>query len=212
MPATIPAAALSAQRPSSDLSSLRHAPWYSSTVIGVIALGMALATTVFAVVDGVLFKPIALPASDRLFSVRVGFKGLPPPAGYQLEAVSTKDLQDWSDATPGALFTGFSARPSVGFGSGVNDYDAGVVSVQPNVFDVLGVRPLIGGFEPGDFERDVLTVPVIVTYPVWQGRFLGDPNILGRTVELDPVSHYGFRIVGVMPRGFVFPSEKLTSS
>ena len=189
------------------LRALRRAPWYSSTVIGVIAVGMALATTVFAVVDGVLFKPIELPASDRLFTVRVGFQGQAPPAGYQLVAVSSKDLQDWSAGTPGALFTGFSATRWVGFGPGVNAYDAGVVSVQPNVFDVLGVRPLIGGFEPGDFERDALMVPVIVTYPVWQGRFLGDPNILGRTVELDPVTHHGFRIVGVMPRGFVFPSE-----
>jgi predicted permease len=168
---------------------------------------MALATTVFAVVDGVLFKPIELPASGRLFTVRAGFKGQAPPAGYQLVPVSTKDLQDWSAATPGALFTGFSATPLVGFGTGVNDYNAGVVSVQPNVFDVLGVRPLIGGFEAADFERDALMVPVIVTYPVWQGRFLGDPNILGRTVVLDPVTHRGFRIVGVMPRGFVFPTE-----
>ena len=189
------------------LRALRHAPWYSSTVIGVIALGMALATTAFAVVDGVLFKPIDLPASDRLFTVRVGFKGQAPPAGYQLVAVSAKDLQDWSAAMPGAQFTGFSASWLVGFGAGVNAYDAGVVSVQPNVFDVLGVRPLMGGFEPVDFERDALMVPVIVTYPVWQGRFLGDPKILGRTVELDPVTHRGFRIVGVMPRGFVFPTE-----
>jgi predicted lysophospholipase L1 biosynthesis ABC-type transport system permease subunit len=38
--------------------SLWRAPWYSATVVGVMALGMALATTVFAVVDGVLFKPL----------------------------------------------------------------------------------------------------------------------------------------------------------
>src|SRR6188474_1073129 len=130
------------------LRALGRAPWYSCTVVGVTALGMALATTVFAVVDGVLFKPIELPASDRLFTVRAGFKGQPPQAGYRLESVSARDLQDWSAATPGALVTGFSATPLMGFGSGVNDYNAGVVSVQPNVFDVLGVRPLIGGFEP----------------------------------------------------------------
>jgi predicted permease len=189
------------------LRALRRAPWYSSTIVGVIALGMALATTVFAVVDGVLFKPIGLPAPDRLFTVRAGFKGQAPPAGYQPQSVSAKDLQDWSAATPGVLLTGFSATPFVGFGPGVNDYNAGVARVQANVFDVLGVRPLIGGFEPVDFERDALMIPVIVTYPVWQGRFGGDPKIVGRTVELDPVRHSGFRIVGVMPRGFVFPTE-----
>ena len=188
------------------LRALRHAPWYSSTVIGVIAVGMALATTVFAVVDGVLFKPIQLPASDRLFTVQVGIKGLAPLA-RNLHAVSAKDLLDWSAAAPGALFTGFSAQPFGGYGSGVNDDAAGGVRVQRNVFDVLGVRPLMGGFDTTDFENEGLIRPVIVTYDVWQGRFQGDANLLGRTVEMDPVRHFGYRIVGVMPRGFVFPSE-----
>jgi putative ABC transport system permease protein len=189
------------------LRVLRRAPWYSATIVGVIALGMALATTVFAVVDGVLFKPIALPDADRLFTVRPGFKGLAPRADYDLVAVSRKDIDDWSAVAADAAFTGFSAQPFVGYGAGVNDDTAGVVRVQPNVFDVLGTRPLMGGFDATDFDRDVRVRSVIVTYDVWQGRFHGDPDILGRTVENDPVGHFGYRIVGVMPRGFVFPSE-----
>ena len=45
------------------LRTLRHAPWYSATVVGVVAVTLALATTVFAVVDGVLFRP--LPSGRR---------------------------------------------------------------------------------------------------------------------------------------------------
>jgi len=189
------------------LRAVRRAPWYSATIVFVIALGMALATTVFAVVDGVLFKPIALPDADRLFTVRPGFKGLAQPTGYDLVAVSRKDIDDWSAAAPDAAFTAFSAQPFGNFGSGVNDDAAGGVRVQPNVFDVLGTRPLMGGFDATDFDREIRVRPVIVTYDVWQSRFQGDPDILGRTVENDPVDHFGYRIVGVMPRGFVFPSE-----
>lgn len=185
--------------------SLGRAPWYSATVVGVIALGMALATTVFAVVDGVLFKPIGLPAADRLFTIRPGFKDLPPADGYA--AVSRDELDGWSAAAPDVAITGFTAQPWVGFGEGVNRYDAGVVLVQKNIFDVLGVRPLIGGFAATDFDQRVPMQPVIVTYDVWQGRFRGDPNIMGRSVELDHARHAGFRVVGVMPRGFVFPTE-----
>src|ERR1019366_1342284 len=54
--------------------SLRRARWYSGTVIGVIALGMALATTVFAVFDGVLFKPLPYSKASELFSVTGGYQ------------------------------------------------------------------------------------------------------------------------------------------
>src|SRR5262245_18007784 len=57
--------------------SLRRAPWYSAIVIGVIALGMALSITVFAVVDGVLFKPLPYPNADRLVAIEPGFNNLP---------------------------------------------------------------------------------------------------------------------------------------
>jgi len=60
--------------------TLWRAPWYSATVIGVIALGMALSTTVFAVVDGVLFKPLPYPDADRLVAVEPGFKVDPAQA------------------------------------------------------------------------------------------------------------------------------------
>ena len=62
------------------LRSFSRAPWYSATVVGVIALGMALSTTVFAVVDGVLFKPLPYPQADRLVAIEPGFNNLPAPA------------------------------------------------------------------------------------------------------------------------------------
>jgi predicted permease len=185
--------------------ALRRAPWYSSTVIGVMALGAALATTIFAVVDGVLFKPIPLPASDRLFSVRPGFAGLPPRPGSA--SASAKDLRDWAAAAPAVSFTGFTAQRWGGFGEGVNDDAAGAARVQPNVFEVLGVYPAIGGFAREDFERETRMYPVIIRDDVWRRRFHGDPNVVGQTVEVDRFAHVGFRVVGVMPPGFIFPTE-----
>ncbi len=197
--------------PSTDLRqalrALRRAPWYSLTAVGVIALGMGLATTVFTVVDGVLFKPVGLPQSNQLFTVVPGFRGLPTPRGEVISA-SERDLLDWSAAAPDVVFTGFRAQPYGGFGTGVNDDTAGVATVQPNVFDVLNVRPLFGGFSAADFASPQLMQPVIATYDVWQSRFGGDPTIIGREIEIDLARHAGFRIVGVMPRGFIFPTER----
>jgi predicted permease len=186
------------------LRALRRAPWYSVTIIGVIALGMTLATTVFAIVDGVLFRPMPYPDAGRLFKIQAGFADITLD---QIVPVSASDVAHWNAATPGAAITAFQAAPAVSFGPGVNDYVAGIARVQPNLFDVLQVRPLVGGFTKEDFEQEVPFRPAIITYDLWQSRFLGDPAVVGRTVELDAWRHTGFRVVGIMPRGFSFPSE-----
>lgn len=186
------------------LRGLRRSPWYTATIIGVIALGMALSTTVFAVVDGVLFKPIDLPALDRLFSVRAAFRGTQPAAAPF--PVSSKDLHDWMLASPEIRVTGFRTLLLDGFGEGVNHSTARGAVVERNVFDVLGVRPLLGGFSDSDFEIGPSTLPVIITWNVWQDRFGGDPQIIGLMVGLDRAQHTSYRVAGVMPRQFVFPS------
>jgi hypothetical protein len=48
------------------LRALRGSPWYSATVVAVMGISMALATVVFAVVDGVLFKPVPYPRANEL--------------------------------------------------------------------------------------------------------------------------------------------------
>ena len=61
------------------LRTLRRSPWYAATAIVVVALSFALATTVFALVDGVLFKPLPFRAPDQLFVVSPGFTALSSP-------------------------------------------------------------------------------------------------------------------------------------
>src|SRR6185295_4553059 len=56
------------------LRTLGTRPWYTGTVIAVVALSMTLATTVFAVVDGVLFKPLPYERASELFAVSGGYQ------------------------------------------------------------------------------------------------------------------------------------------
>src|SRR6202044_3425872 len=72
--------------------------------------------------------------------------------------------------------------------------------VSANYFDAIGVHPMLGrGFEPGeDSGRNAHPVTVI-SYQLWQGRFKGDPRIVGKTQRLNGVVH---TIVGVAPEGF----------
>jgi len=193
------------------LRSVTGSWWYGMAVVSVVTVTMALATTAFAIVDGVLFRPLQYPNADRLVQLQPDFIdiGQPPvKLGSLISAAgaSETDLRNWQAAVPSVPMTGFRAQPWSGLGSSVNDSAAGVASIQPNFFDVIGVSPLIGGFQPQDFLDSPRVKPVLATYDVWHSRFDGAADVVGRELITDRAGGYGFRIVGVMPKGFVFPT------
>ena len=69
-----------------------------------------------------------------------------------------------------------------------------------NYFDVLGMSPALGRFfhQPDDMHPGHAPLAVM-SYDCWQGRFGGDPSVIGRTVRLNRTP---FTIVGVAPQGF----------
>ena len=125
------------------LRGLKRARWYSAAVIGVVALTLALATTVFAIVDGVLFRPLPYPDADRLVSFAPTFRSVPPPppiAGMKrIYGASAADLEYWRSAVPGLQITGFRVTPWSNLLGGVNEDVGGAASVQRNFFDVIGM-------------------------------------------------------------------------
>ena len=181
--------------------ALRRAPWYAATVVGVIALSMALATTVFAVVDGVLFKPVPYANAEELFSLEPGFSE--PVNGSP--SASPEELRTWAEAMPDVEFTGFRASREAMVET-VNERDLGAAFIQTNFFDVLGIHPLVGGFLPEHYEQLPARPPVIISHRLWRERFDGAPDILGREIAVDPRAGGRWEIVGVLPDDFVLPS------
>jgi putative ABC transport system permease protein len=181
--------------------SLRRAPWYSATIVGVMALSVALASTVFAVVDGVLFKPLPYPNAKQLVSVEAGFRSLDPKSGAP--GISLPDVEAWRASLPGVAFTAFRVGSPSRLEE-VNDLPFGVAEVQPNFFDAIGVRPLLGGFQPEHFSDRSGVGVTILSYQLWQARFAGAADIVGTRVVRGTAT---MLIVGVMPRDFVFPAR-----
>jgi putative ABC transport system permease protein len=178
---------------------LLRRPWYATAIISVIAIASALLTTVFALVDGVLFKPLGYPGESRLVAIAVSSSHGPG------SSVMPEDLAAWARALPGVALTGFRAQP-VAASTAV-----GRAVVQANFFDVVGVEPALGGFAPADFEMsDSKLEPGIITDEILHSQFGGDASVIGRTVILDPSSGYGYRVVGVMPKGFTFPAYEFS--
>jgi predicted permease len=185
------------------IRSLRRTPWYSLTVIGVLAMAMALASTVFAVVDGVLFKSLPFADADRLVAVQPGFQD---SAVRGTPSVSPRELAAWQAAMPDAQFTGFQVSRVTSIEK-PNETGLGLAIVQPGFFEVLRAHPVIGGFDATDFAGGPTVPRIVITHELWQRRFNGDRSIVGREVDADP--RVGrFRIAGVMPAGFVIPGQE----
>jgi predicted permease len=185
------------------VNALLRRPWYTVSIVAVIGVGFALLASVLAVVDGVLFKPLGYPGEGELVAIRVSSnRSRTPPT------VRPDDLVTWSDSLPGVAVTGFDVN-------GTPDGAIGKARVVANFFDVIGVRPAVGGFVPGDFiplatpRGSPLIEPRIVTHEIFESRFGGDLGAIGRTVIENPALGIGYRVIGVMPRGFVFPYDRV---
>jgi putative ABC transport system permease protein len=190
------------------LRGLRAAPWYAATVVAVIAVPMAMAATTFAIVDGVLFRPLPYSNAAQLVALLPNFNGPSrTSAADGAQSASDVDLRYWRSTLPEVGITAYRVQPWGGLGEGVNNTTAGVAVVEANFFDVVGVRPLFGGFAADDFRVPSRMQPVIASYDVWQGRFQGG-EILGREIITNRATGSGVRVIGVMPRGFTFPSSR----
>jgi len=174
--------------------TLVRRPWYTTSIVTTLAVGCALLTSVLAIVDGVLFKPLGYPGERQIVAVQLSSK-----VNGSSQGVEPDDLEAWSRAAPGVAFTGF------------RQHSTNIAIVQPNFFDVIGVRPVLGGFTPEDFAGTSSRVePRIVTDEVFRSEFGSDPAAIGRVVIVDPSRGSGYRLVGVMPSGFIFPAERYT--
>ena len=179
--------------------SLRAAPWYAAAVIVVIGLSMALAATALAIVDGVLFRAVPYQAADRLYAITAWNASRGEPA-RRLSFVAPADVRAWTGAIPDDLLTAFTINEIETIGENETARSAGV---DNRFFDVLGVKPLAGGFHPGHFVAPTPIRPAVLTYEFWQSRFAGERAVLGR--RFTDSRGRGIEVVGILPPGFVFP-------
>src|SRR5713226_9056520 len=175
---------------------LRRSPGFSILAILCLTLGIGANAAVFSWIEGILLRPYPLVVDqDRLFAVTGTDRGAP---GH-----TDVSWPDWLDLQRNAtLFDAFIAEKITGTTLSIGDRAerAPGSMVSANYFDAIGVHPVLGrGFARGeDVGRNAHPVTVI-SYQVWQDRFRGDPDIVGKTQMLNGLPH---TIVGVAPQGF----------
>ena len=174
------------------LRSFRIRPAFTVVAVLTLALGVGATTAIFSVVNGVLLSPLPFPEPDQL----VVFWANNPERGVELTRIAGGNFRDWRElnrtvssmsAVGGANYdlTGDDTAPERVPGN----------TVTPGFFSTLGIEPLMGRtFRPEDGEAGIRVA--ILSHGLWQGRYGGDPNIVGRIVTANRES---YEIVGVMP-------------
>ena len=180
------------------LRRLRKAPGFTAVAVVTLALGIGANSAIFSVVNGVLLRPLPYPESDRLvgmYHVSEGRRATMSGPNF-IDAAHAAHSLESAAATYGAsaTLTG-DGEPS----------QLEVARVSASLFSVLRVGPALGRTFTADEDTPGKTDVVVLSYALWQGRFGGDPGVIGRRIQLDGVA---CEVVGVMPPGFSYPSDR----
>ena len=180
----------------------RRSPGFTAAAVLALSLGIGANTAVFSVVYKVVIAP--LPYADPHRLVRLWEAN--PAQGIERSTVSpgtVMDLRERSRTLENVALVG--SREFV-ISDGNESWESRAATVSPALFDMLGVRPVVGRAFPPELGRskwDGAQDEIVIGYRLWRQRFGGDPNVIGRTIRMDV--QWTHTIVGVMPPGFAFP-------
>ena len=172
---------------------------FTAVAILTLALGIGANTAIFSCINAWIIKPLPYPQSERLmvFATHDQKNGwtsehVTSPADFfdfQKQNTSFEQSVAWAGASLNLTGDG---RPEL--------VDGGRVTW--NFFDTLGAKPILGRtFTPDDDHSGAPHV-AIVSQGLWQGRYAGDPKIIGRNIA---IGGEAYTVVGVMPGTFQFP-------
>lgn len=174
------------------LRSMRRTPAFACLVVFTLAIGIGASTAVWALIDGIVLRPLTYASADRLFTIDEG-----TPDGGQ-RPTSYPSFLEWRERAPALDRLAYLRGDDVILPGPDGPARVLAAFVTPDFFPALGVPALLGRtFEAGDGDR-----PVVVSWQLWQSHFAGDASVVGRTLStLDG----DLVVVGVMPRTFREP-------
>lgn len=187
------------------LRTLRKSLGFATVCVLTIGLGIGASTAIFSVVNGVLLRPLPYPNHERLVRVEERHGGSASFPGALWAANATyaafNDLE--RDAKTVENISSYRPWSFNLIGDGDPEQVTGAM-VSGNFFAALGSKPLLGRMiQPEDDAQGGDNVAVL-SYALWQRRFGGDAAIVGRVLR---VNAEGYRVIGVMPRGFDYPEK-----
>lgn len=183
-----------------SLRMLRKSPGFTSIVVLTLALGIGANTAIFSMVNALLLHPyrfhdldsLVLLWEDRGIDEGPNLRSISPGdvtdlhASSQLfEDIATYEFSDFNLSSEGRVEVARGCR------------------VSANFFSVLGVGPAHGSLFSTDNEQPGADQMVILSSKLWQSRFSGDAQLLGKAIRLDGRN---YTVAGIMPPDFDYPA------
>ena len=174
--------------------SLVNAPRFTVAAVLTLALGMGANTAMFSVIQSVLLKPWPFQNPGRLLYVSQR------QADGNGNLFSTRDFLDWKQQ--GGLLAKMAADVPWQFnlnsiGAQPERVPGGEVSYD--LLPVLGIQPSLGRVFSAQEDVAGSGNFVLLSSVLWKGRYGADPNIVGKSIQLDGAP---YTVVGIMPAGF----------
>jgi len=178
------------------LRMLARNPGFTVIALLTLALGIGACTAVFSIVNALLFRPFPFSEPKRLVAIReyasedVLETGVPPKLFFDLKE-RAQSFQDMACFGSGLLHLAGGEFPEMVEGC----------FVSANLFEMLGVQPVLGrAFLPDEDQPGKSNVAVI-SRSLWQRRYGGDPNIVGKMISFTSESSGDEHrtVVGIMP-------------
>jgi len=183
---------------------LRRQPSFTATALATIVLIVGGTTAVFTLVNSVLLRPLPYPSSERLVMLRVH----DPRGGTTMTYRDAQRLQDQLASVEawGLYRSGYGGtldrntdRPLL-----VQD-----MRITPELFALLGLRVVLGRPLAPDDALDANPDAAVIGHDLWQTRFGGTPDVLGKSFELRP--GLTLTVVGVAAPGADVPGNSRPS-
>ena len=172
-------------------------PKFALVAMFTLALGIAVNATVFSWIDSVLLHPYPGVTDTRGLAL-IETVTL---SGEHLVATSYLDYRDYRDNLKLVSEIAIGRFTPLTLGLEGNADRAWAELVSANYFDVLRVKPILGrAFLPEEGAEKPGAFPVaVISYRMWQNRFHGDRNVLGKEIRLN---RHQLTIIGVAPPDF----------
>jgi len=165
-------------------------PAFTAIAVITLALGIGANTAIFSVVNSVLLRPLPYPAPERLVTMRYN--------------QSVPDLEDIRARCQSFEYFGGSVMQPQDYIGDIEPLQVQASLINADLFKALGAKAAIGRTISDEDDRFGADPVVVLAHGFWQRTFGGDPNIIGRSIQL---SGKAYTVVGVMPVDFIMPTE-----
>jgi putative ABC transport system permease protein len=183
------------------LRTLAKAPLFTALCVLCLAIGIGLNANIYSAVYAVFQRPFPYADPDRL----VAIEERDTKRGFTNQSMPFEVFQDLQQQA-----TAFDGMAAISFRSiNITDKDEPIrlqgELISWNLFPMLGVRPYLGRVFRPDEDAPGAAGAIILGYGVWEKRYGADSSIIGRSLPVNGAPHL---VIGVMPKGFMFPERE----